>query len=120
MTNRSPAVRAASLAVCNTAASSGDMIDRVRARSPGRLRQTLEPLLGGGLQQIGIAAGIAHDAAAETLAVIEQGLQQMFGKKVLMAPGEGFHLRGLQHAARAFGEIREVHLWHSVLISRPS
>jgi hypothetical protein len=33
----------------------------------------------------------------------------MFGEEVLMAPGQGFHLRGLQRAARALGEIREVH-----------
>ena len=31
-----------------------------------------------------------------------------------MAPGQGFHLRGLQDAARAFGQVREVHIWHSV------
>ena len=31
-----------------------------------------------------------------------------------MAPGQGFHLRGLQHAARAFGQICEVQFWHSV------
>src|SRR3978361_2240870 len=33
----------------------------------------------------------------------------MLGKQVLMGPGEGFHLRRLQDAARALGEITEVH-----------
>ena len=56
----------------------------------------------------------------ESLGVIDQRFKQVFGDEILMAPGQGFHLRGLQNAARAFGQIREVHLWHSVLISRPS
>jgi hypothetical protein len=80
----------------------------------GRLRQPVEALLGGGLQQFGVAPGIAHEVARETLRVVEQRLQQMLGEQVLMAPGQGFHLRGLQDAARAFGQIPEVHSWHSV------
>jgi hypothetical protein len=43
----------------------------------------------------------------------------MLGKKVLMAPGQGFHLRGLQRAARAFGEIREVHKGTPVMMTPP-
>src|SRR4051794_25677742 len=43
----------------------------------------------------------------------------MLGEEVLMAPGQGFHLRGLQCAARAFGEIREVHSGTPSLCARP-
>jgi hypothetical protein len=57
--------------------------------------------------------------AGQTLRVVEQRFQQMLGKKILMAPCQGFHLRGLQQGAGAFGQIREVNFWHSDANSRP-
>jgi hypothetical protein len=62
----------------------------------GRLGQPFKALLGGGSQQFGIAAGIAHEMAGEALGVLDQRLQQMLGEKILMAAGQGLHLRGLQ------------------------
>jgi hypothetical protein len=47
--------------------------------------------------------------AGEALWVLDQCLQQMFGEQVLVAARQGLHLRRLQNAARAFGQIREVH-----------
>jgi hypothetical protein len=47
--------------------------------------------------------------AGEAFRVLDQGLQQMLGEEVLMAARQGLHLRGLQYAARAFGQICEVH-----------
>ena len=75
----------------------------------GGFRQPRQPLLGGALQQIGIATGIAHQTGGETLAIVDQRLQQMLGDQVLMAAGEGLHLRRLQDTAGAFGQACEVH-----------
>ena len=55
-----------------------------------------------------IAAGSTDQPARGPFIIIEKGFQQMFGNAVLMAACQGFHLRGLQDAARPFGEIREV------------
>ncbi len=77
-------------------------------------RQSVEPRLGGRFQEVGVAAGIAEDVAGEVFEVLDQGFQKMFGEQVLMAQGQGLHLRGLQQGARTFGEIREVHERHSV------
>ena len=85
----------------------------------GRLGQPFEALFGGGSQQFGIAAGIAHEMAGKAFGILDQRLQQVLGEKILMAAGKGLHLRRLQDAAGAFGQIREVQFWHSVLISRP-
>src|SRR5262249_24881773 len=73
------------------------------------LRQAAEGLLGGALQEVGVAAGVAHDAACEALAVVPEGLAEVLGKKLLMAPGEGCLLRRLNGAARTLGEMTEVH-----------
>ena len=53
-------------------------IDRVRPRVR-RLRQPFEAFLDGGLEQFGIAAGIAHEMTGETLGVVDQHFQQMLG-----------------------------------------
>jgi hypothetical protein len=39
----------------------------------------------------------------------------MLGNAGLMAPRQGFHLRGLKNAACAFGKICEVHERHLVM-----
>ena len=52
--------------------------------------------------------------AGKAFGIVDQRFQQVFGQEIVMAARQGLHLRRLQYAARAFGQIREVHLWHSV------
>ncbi len=57
-----------------------------------------------------IAARAVDQARRQTLAVVEQDFQQMFGGELLVALTQGQRLRGLHEAPRAVGIFLEVHV----------
>ena len=71
----------------------------------------LPPDLGidGKLRLGGIAAGGLDQAGGSALVVIQQRLQQVFGRDPLVVFSDGDGLRGLQEAFGAVGEFLDVH-----------
>ena len=56
-----------------------------------------------------MAAGAVDQPGRETLRVVEQDFQQVFGGELLVALAQGQRLRGLHETARAVGEFLEIH-----------
>ena len=64
-----------------------------------------------GLQRIlRPAAGLLDQARGETLGIVEQDLEKMFGGKLLVALAQGKRLGRLDEAARPFGVFLEIHV----------
>ena len=57
----------------------------------------------------GIAACTGDQASGEAFAIIKQHLEQMLGRKLLVALAGGKRLRGLDEPAGAFGIFIKVH-----------
>jgi hypothetical protein len=59
---------------------------------------------------VGAAASGADEAGGETFLVVEQNLQEMFGRETLMPRADGKPLRGLDEAAAPVRVFFEIHM----------
>ena len=75
----------------------------------GNLRQLVERVLGGFQDRAGIAPGAVDQAAGKALAVVQQHLEHVQRRKLLMAVTHGQRLRRLDETARALGVFFNIH-----------
>ena len=84
VTKLSPAFSAIFSALSNSRAVAGGEIDLAGARARD-LRHLAERRFDGGQRLPRIAAGAVDQARGQTLRVVEQNLEQVFGRELLMA-----------------------------------
>ena len=97
----------------------GRQIDLAGAAS-GDLRQLVERVLGRLEDGAGIAAGAVDQTAGEPLAVVQQHLQHMQRRELLVAVAHRQRLRRLDEAARPLGVFFNIHrLFPSACRSHP-
>ena len=108
MTKLSPALSAIFSALSNSRAVAGCEIDLARAR-PRHLRHLAERLFDAGQRLPRIAAGAVDQARGQTLRIVEQDLEDMLGRELLMALAQGKGLRGLDESTRTFGVFLDIH-----------
>ena len=76
--------------------------------------------LDGGQRRARITAGAVDQARGEPFRVVEQNLEQVFGRKLLVSLALGERLRRLHETAAAVGIFLEIHRQHSLgLIQTP-
>ena len=80
------------------------------AVAAGDLGALLQGGFGRGLGLCGVAGGGGDQIAGEAVALLEQHLEQVFGRELLMPPGEGQRLGGLDGLFGAVGVEVEIHL----------
>ena len=72
---------------------------------------------------LGVAAGLADEARGQALVVVEQHLQQVVGRELLVAFAQSKGLRRLNEAASAVRKLFEIHCpssaYRSALTARP-
>ena len=118
MTKLSPAFSPAFSAVSNTRAKRRIEIDLPGAAA-GNFRALGERRLDRGQRRARIAAGAVDQARGEPFGVVEQDLQQMLGRKLLMALALRERLGGLNETAAAVGIFFEIHVFSLGLSRRP-
>ena len=108
VTKESPAFSATFCAWSNTRASRGRQIKLARAAA-GDFRHFRERGLGRRQRVARAAAGTVDQAAGQSFRIVQQDLQQMFGRELLVPLAQGERLRGLHKAARTFGKFLKIH-----------
>ena len=76
----------------------------------GDLRALGERRLDGGQSLAGIAAGTVDQTGGEPFGVVEQNLEQVLGRKLLMSLAQRERLGGLDETAAAVGVFVEIHV----------
>ena len=108
VTKLSPAFSAIFSALSNSRAVAGGEIDLAGARAR-HLRHLAERLFDGRQRLARIAAGAVDQTRGQTLRIVEQDLEHVLGRELLMALAQGEGLRGLDETAGAVGVFLDIH-----------
>ena len=84
----------------------------------GDFRALIERRFDGGERLAGIAAGAVDEARGEPFGVVEQHLQEVLGRELLVTLALGKGLGGLHETAAAVGVFLEIHGQNSLGLSR--
>ena len=109
VTKESPAFSASCSAVSKTFASRRREVELARAAR--HLRHALASAASvASSASLRVAAGALDQAGRQPFVVVEQHLQKMFGRELLVALARAPGLRGLDEAARPLGVFLEIHI----------